>query len=385
MTWLVLLISALLAAVAAFGVLRPYRRGRAVALERLTDPLADERTTLLRTLRDLDDERAAGVLSPRDHAALRSETEVRAVAVLRALEARDGDGEVAQGMRELRSPTVRSPAPAAEAAIDANGSGIARPAPAHRANRGSLAALVVGVLLAIAVVPLLIGAITKRGAGGSISGDTGIAGSARPGSTGTGRPRPGVVRAARPAGSGQCPRAARPGRTLRPGREDGARSRTVLGGPPARSEERRSPHGPGGDPVRRGSLRRCAVPGERRAGHVTARSRGALPEGDHPAEGPPASPGGGPGVRGLPRRGAVRRSSRRGAVAARRTPVSALSGLETVVVRCGPHPFHRSACGNDLPDLHRERRPEELERRQASAVVRFAQDVPSHAVRGAQR
>jgi cytochrome c-type biogenesis protein CcmH/NrfG len=188
MTWVVILpISAALAAVAAFGILRPYRRGRAIALERLTDPLEDERTTLLRTLRDLDDDRASGVLSARDHAALRAETEVRAVAVLRALEARDGDGESAPRIREVRSTTISSPAVPPEA----NGSGAADgpdgsgsvSSPARGRSRGSIAALSLGAILTIAIVPLLIGAISQRGAGGSLSGDTGIAGSAAPGST----------------------------------------------------------------------------------------------------------------------------------------------------------------------------------------------------------
>jgi cytochrome c-type biogenesis protein CcmH/NrfG len=46
-----------------------------------------------------------------------------------------------------------------------------------------VAALVVGAALAIALVPLLVGAITKRTAGGSLSGDTGITGSPRPAAT----------------------------------------------------------------------------------------------------------------------------------------------------------------------------------------------------------
>jgi len=60
MTWVVLLVSTALAGIAAAGVLRPFGARRAVALERLADPLDDERRGLLRALRDLDEERATG-------------------------------------------------------------------------------------------------------------------------------------------------------------------------------------------------------------------------------------------------------------------------------------------------------------------------------------
>jgi tetratricopeptide (TPR) repeat protein len=102
MTWVVFLASALLSGVAAAGVLRPFRRSRSLALEGLTDPLDDERASLLRTLRDLDDEHATGQLSDETYRSLRSETERRAVAVLRALEARGDAGELS-ALREVRS------------------------------------------------------------------------------------------------------------------------------------------------------------------------------------------------------------------------------------------------------------------------------------------
>ena len=62
MTWIVFLASATLACVAAAGVLRPFSRSRSVMLEALTDPLEDERSSLFRTLKDLDEERATGQL-----------------------------------------------------------------------------------------------------------------------------------------------------------------------------------------------------------------------------------------------------------------------------------------------------------------------------------
>ena len=43
-----------LAVVAAVGVLRPFVRSRRVAMERLADPLEDERLSLLRALKDLE-------------------------------------------------------------------------------------------------------------------------------------------------------------------------------------------------------------------------------------------------------------------------------------------------------------------------------------------
>ena len=102
MTWIVFLASATLACVAAAGVLRPFSRSRSVTLEALTDPLEDERSSLFRTLKDLDEERATGQLPEETYRSLRRETEGRAVAVLRALEARSGVGELASDLRELR-------------------------------------------------------------------------------------------------------------------------------------------------------------------------------------------------------------------------------------------------------------------------------------------
>jgi Tetratricopeptide repeat len=170
MTWLELLASVALAAVAAFGILRPYRDGGAPALQRLSDPLDDERAALLGALHELDDERDSGALSAHDHAALRAATEVRAVAVLRALEARDRSGELAAGVRELRP---RGGGIEPEPGPDA-GPG---PQPRPRPRRGPIAALVVGGLLALGIVPLLIGAVSNRDVSGALSGDTGIGGS----------------------------------------------------------------------------------------------------------------------------------------------------------------------------------------------------------------
>jgi cytochrome c-type biogenesis protein CcmH len=69
-TWVVLVASAAVAAVAVLGVMWPYQRTRRIALERLADPLEDERGALLRTLRDLDDEHQEGALGDEDYRAL---------------------------------------------------------------------------------------------------------------------------------------------------------------------------------------------------------------------------------------------------------------------------------------------------------------------------
>src|SRR5207247_3500281 len=118
MTWVVLLAGALLAGVAAAGVLRPFGRGRALTLERLADPLDDERASLLGALRELEEERATGGLEEATYRALRLETEARAVAVLRALDARDGAGRVASELRALRAEPRAATAPGADGTSD---------------------------------------------------------------------------------------------------------------------------------------------------------------------------------------------------------------------------------------------------------------------------
>jgi tetratricopeptide (TPR) repeat protein len=144
-TILLLAVAGLLAAVAAAGIIHPFRGRGAPALERLTDPMEDERASLLRALRELDDERATGVLAESDYRELRTDTERRAVAVLRALEARDGAGDLAAGLSELR------PAPG----VEANGG-------ADRRGRAALPVALAGVAVAAVAVPLLIGAVRNR-------------------------------------------------------------------------------------------------------------------------------------------------------------------------------------------------------------------------------
>jgi tetratricopeptide (TPR) repeat protein len=107
MTTILVLAAAALAAVAVAGVVRPLGTRSAQDIE-LPDPLEEERSGLVRALRDLDREHESGLLSEADYRALRSETQARAVAVLRALEARDGHGELATEIRELRATSPPS-------------------------------------------------------------------------------------------------------------------------------------------------------------------------------------------------------------------------------------------------------------------------------------
>jgi cytochrome c-type biogenesis protein CcmH/NrfG len=164
-TWIVLAASAAIAAVAAAGILRPYGRRGGAPVEVTADPLEDQRSALLRDLRELEDERSSGAISEHDHSMLRAETEARAVAVQRALEARDGIAE-----------------PVAAAAVA--GDDPQAPAGVRRRSRGSLAALIAGGVLAVALVPILIASVTGRNAGGAITGDTGIQGTASTAPTG---------------------------------------------------------------------------------------------------------------------------------------------------------------------------------------------------------
>ena len=142
-----------LAAVAAGFVMRPFRRGGAPALERLADPLEDERLALLRSLRDLDEEHAAGGIADEDYRTLRHDTEVRAVAVLKALAARE-----------------RSPAPPVYQlrAGSGNGDGALRRGPTRRA---AVPAILVAAAVVAVSVPVLSGALRSRGPGQPITGN----------------------------------------------------------------------------------------------------------------------------------------------------------------------------------------------------------------------
>jgi cytochrome c-type biogenesis protein CcmH/NrfG len=155
-----------LTAIAAVAVLWPYQRGSAAALQRLADPLEDERRRALRRLRDLDEDRAAGKLDEPGYRTARAEAEAGAVAVLRALEAREGSGELAAGLRE-----VRRPAPAAAGPPGG---------PRRRRWPRRAGATLAGLAAVAAVVALLAGAVGDRGTGQMITGQA-APGAAPPG------------------------------------------------------------------------------------------------------------------------------------------------------------------------------------------------------------
>ena len=153
MSPLTLLAAVGLTAIAAVAVLWPYQRGSAAALQRLADPLEDERRRALRHLRDLDEDRGAGKLDEAGYRDARAEAETRAVAVLRALEAREGTGELAGSLREVRRPTPSGATPRPGGRL-----------PGRRWPRRAVAALV-GVVVVAGAAALLDGAVGDRGTG----------------------------------------------------------------------------------------------------------------------------------------------------------------------------------------------------------------------------
>jgi tetratricopeptide (TPR) repeat protein len=93
----VVLVVAVLAMVAALGIVAPYRRRAVPALEPPADPLEDRRLALAIALRDLDAAHGSGALEEPDYRRLREETEGRMGKVLRALDDRSrphGHGDV---------------------------------------------------------------------------------------------------------------------------------------------------------------------------------------------------------------------------------------------------------------------------------------------------
>jgi tetratricopeptide (TPR) repeat protein len=77
-----------LALVAAAGVVAGYRRREPLPVEPFADPLEDRRVALLRSLSDLEDAHATGVLDDEDYGRLRGDTEGRMARLLRAIDER---------------------------------------------------------------------------------------------------------------------------------------------------------------------------------------------------------------------------------------------------------------------------------------------------------
>jgi tetratricopeptide (TPR) repeat protein len=152
----VLLVATLLAAVAAVGVLRPFSQEARARVEAPPDPLDEERRSLLRALRDLDEDRESGQLTEEAYRSLRIDTERRAVAVLRTIEATHGggadEGAVADGLRELRPRPQRDE-------------------PDPGARRRTMLWVVGGLALLAVAVTILAGALRSRTAGEPITGN----------------------------------------------------------------------------------------------------------------------------------------------------------------------------------------------------------------------
>lgn len=120
--------------------------------------LEEERTFLLRSITDLDAERAVGDISEDDHRALRDRYTARAAAVLRALEDMDE--------RHGRSGPAPSPSPSPETAPASEPEGSA---PARRRRRRVLLWGAVGAFAAAAVV-LVVAELATRLPGQTATG-----------------------------------------------------------------------------------------------------------------------------------------------------------------------------------------------------------------------
>lgn len=162
MTVIVIATGALLAAVAAAGVIWPFGR-RVEAPYPVAGPAEDERLSVLRALRDLERDRVSGTIDEEEYASLRAETETRAVATLRSLEVRESAVKSALRVRE-------------QPRWSGNGAGNAR-------KRRFTPMLIVGGLVAAAVVSVLASSVRTRPAGEPITG--GIPGSGQTDSSGS--------------------------------------------------------------------------------------------------------------------------------------------------------------------------------------------------------
>lgn len=149
---LVPLAAALLTAAAGWGVVAPFLRSREWTLEKLADPLEDQRLSLLRSLRELDTERASGSLIEADYLALRKETELQAVAVLRQLRSRAASAELAAAIRPSRRRPKRTVASAP-------------------VRSGLLPGVLVAAGIAAATASVLAATLTQREPGGLITGE----------------------------------------------------------------------------------------------------------------------------------------------------------------------------------------------------------------------
>lgn len=148
-----------LAFVVGLLILRPFSTGRGRVHVRATTSDEDRRRELLRQLRDLDDDLAAGKLTAADHERLRDPVEREVTAVLGRIKAHGRAG----GASDPAAKGSASANPASRPGPDAHSGG--------RRWRRRTVGLVAFAGAAASVTILLLGAVTPRSAGQTISGD----------------------------------------------------------------------------------------------------------------------------------------------------------------------------------------------------------------------
>ncbi len=140
-------------------ILRPFSAKGSLRPVRAHHPDDDRRRELLRQLRDLDDDLAAGKLTPADHVRLRDPVEREAAAVLLRKNRVPAGGPAAAGS----GPRSGSAAPGSPGRRTGGGT---------RRWRGRTVALLALAGAAVSVTALLAGTVSPRQAGQAISGNS---------------------------------------------------------------------------------------------------------------------------------------------------------------------------------------------------------------------
>ena len=142
-------VAAVLTGIALLGVLAPFARRRSGRQQALADPLHDRRLQLLRALRDLERDHARGAVAEADYERLRRQAEAEVVALIRSVGSPEQAVELAAALRARRPGRRRG-----------------RRVPGQAALVAGLAT----VAVAAAAIPLLLGSLGSRPAGGFITG-----------------------------------------------------------------------------------------------------------------------------------------------------------------------------------------------------------------------
>ena len=167
----VVLISGGLTFVVGLLILRPFSATDGRLHVRAHTPDDDRRRELLRQLRDLDDDLAAGKLTQADHARLRDPVEREAAAVLRSKPQRPAGGATVPASSAQPGPAT----PDSPQGRDADRRTRGRPGPI--VTLLALAGVAAGITI------LLVGAVSSRHPGQTITGNsvTGVTSAGRPG------------------------------------------------------------------------------------------------------------------------------------------------------------------------------------------------------------